>query len=264
MRHCPRPELIADLLADKLGGADRAAVEEHVEHCPLCQEALLRLTRDANTARWQQLYAGLHQPGEAEVPSLGRLLGELTPTVAPGSPPEPWPDGILALAGCEILGELGRGGMGIVYKARQTGLKRLVALKVILAGARAGTRERARFRIEAEAVARLQHRNVVQVYEISEQDSLLYLVLEFIDGNSLAQKIAGAPQPPRASAELIEVLSRAIHSAHEQNIIHRDLKPANVLLTRDGVPKIADFGLAERLDDESAPTESGSILGTPS
>src|SRR5262249_49271376 len=135
---------------------------------------------------------------------------------------------------------------------------------VILAGARAGTRERARFRAEAEAAARLQHPNVVQVYEIREQDGLLYLALEFIDGTSLAQKIAGAPQPPRAAAELIEVLSRAIHSAHKQNVVHRDLKPSNVLLTRDGVPKIAAFGLAKRLDDESAPTESGNILGTPS
>src|SRR5262249_21720982 len=163
------------------------------------QEALLRLTGDADTSRWQQLYAGLPQPGEAEVLGLGHLLDELAPTVTTGSPPEPWSAGIPALAGYEILGELGRGGMGIVYKARQTGLKRLVALKVILAGARAGTRERARFRIEAEAAARLQHPNVVQVYEISEQDGLLYLALELIDGNSLAQQIAGAPQPPRAA-----------------------------------------------------------------
>jgi serine/threonine protein kinase len=162
--------------------------------------------------------------------------------------------------GYEILGELGRGGMGIVYKARQTGLKRLVALKVI----RAGSRERARFRAEAQAIARLQHPHIVQVHEITEQGGLLCLALELIDGGSLAQRIAGAPQPPRAAAELIEVLSRAIHSAHEHNVVHRDLKPANVLLTRDGVAKIADFGLAKRLDDESAPTETGSILGTPS
>src|SRR5262249_44543786 len=114
MRHCPSPELIADLLADRLGNADRAALEEHVEHCPPCQEALLRLTGDADTSRWQQLYAGLPQPGEAEVLGLGHLLDELAPTVTTGSPPEPWSAGIPALAGYEILGELGRGGMGIV------------------------------------------------------------------------------------------------------------------------------------------------------
>src|SRR5262245_25520841 len=269
MRHCPRPELIADLLADRLGDADRAALEEHVEHCPACQEALERLTGDADTSRWQRLYAGLPRPGEAEVPGLGRLLGDLwppdpAPTATPGLHREPADAALPAVAGYEILGELGRGGMGIVYKARQTGLKRLVALKVIRAGARAGTRERARFRAEAEAIARLQHPHIVQVHEICEQGGLLCLALEFIDGGSLAQRIAGAPQPPRAAAELTQVLSRAIHSAHEHNVVHRDLKPANVLLTRDGVAKIADFGLAKRLDDESAPTETGSILGTPS
>jgi WD40 repeat protein len=269
MRHCPCPELIADLLADRLGDADRAALEEHVEHCPACQQALERLTGDAATSRWQQLYAGLPRPGEAEVTGLGDLLGELVPaasaaTAPPGPPGAPSAVGLPAVPGYEILGELGRGGMGIVYQARQTDLKRLVALKVILAGVQAGSRERARFRTEAEAVARLQHPHIVQVYEISERDGLLCLALEFLDGGSLAQQIAGAPQPPRAAADLIEVLSRAIHSAHEHNVVHRDLKPANILLTRDGVAKIGDFGLAKRLDDHSAPTESGSILGTPS
>jgi WD40 repeat protein len=269
MRHCPAHSQIADLLADRLGGADRAALEEHVEHCPACQGALERLTGGADASRWQQLYAGLPRPGEAEVPGLGRLLGELAPTgsaptATPDSPRGPADDLPPAIAGYEVLGELGRGGMGIVYKARQTDLKRLVALKVIRAGARAGSRERARFRAEAESVARLQHPHIVQVHEISEQDGLLYLALELIDGGSLAQKTAGAPQPPREAAELIEVLGRAIHSAHEHNVVHRDLKPANVLLTRDGVAKIADFGLAKRLDEEPAPTETGSILGTPS
>src|SRR5262245_11400193 len=269
MSQCPRLELIADLLADRLGNADRAALEEHVEHCPACQDALERLTGDADATRWQQLYAGLARPGEADVAGLGRLLGDLAATgsaatAPPGLHREPADAGPPAVAGYEILSELGRGGMGVVYLARQVGLKRLVALKVILAGARAGARERARFRAEAEAVARLQHPNIVQIYEISEQDGLLCLALEFIDGGSLAQRIAGAPQHPRAAAELVEVLSRAIHSAHEHHVVHRDLKPANVLLTCAGVPKIADFGLAKRLDDESAPTESGTILGTPS
>src|SRR5215468_2214666 len=115
MHHCPRPEVIADLLADRLGGGDRAALEEHVEHCAACQESLERLTGDADTSRWQQLYEGFPRPGEAEVPGLGRLLGDLTSTTAPSPFPEPADAGLPAIAGYEILGELGRGGMGIVY-----------------------------------------------------------------------------------------------------------------------------------------------------
>lgn len=165
----------------------------------------------------------------------------------------------------EILEEIGRGGMGVVYKARQVSLGRLVALKMILAGAQAGPDELARFRAEAEAVARLQHPNIVQIYEVGEQDGKPFLALEFVVGGSLEEKLAGAPQPGRPSAQLLETLARAVHVAHEQGIVHRDLKPANVLLSRDGTPKITDFGLAKRLNVEATgPTLSGDIVGTPS
>ncbi len=167
-------------------------------------------------------------------------------------------------AGYEILGELGRGGMGVVYKARQTKLKRLVALKMILGGTHAGGQELARFRSEAEAVARLQHPNIVQVYEVGERDGCPFFSLEYIDGGSLAGKLDGTPQQPRAAAKLVETLARAMQSAHQHGIIHRDLKPANVLLTADGIPKITDFGLAKQLDTESSQTQSGAIMGTPS
>ncbi len=172
-----------------------------------------------------------------------------------------WP----VVAGYQILGELGRGGMGVVYKARQRGLHRLVALKMILAGAHAGSTQLTRFQIEAEAVARLQHPNIVQIYEVGEREGLPYLSLEFVDGGPLDKKIAGIPQPPRDAAQMVETLSRAMHFAHEQGIIHRDLKPANILMTQDGVPKITDFGLAKRLEEEdSSQTRSGTIMGTPS
>jgi WD40 repeat protein/tetratricopeptide (TPR) repeat protein/predicted Ser/Thr protein kinase len=184
------------------------------------------------------------------------------PTLAPpaaGPAPE-----APALAGYEILGELGRGGMGVVYRARQAGLNRLVALKVLLAGAHAGPADLARFKAEAEAAARLQHPDIVQVYEVGEHRGLPYFSLEYCAGGSLAQRLDGTPLPARQAAELVQVLARAIHAAHRAGVVHRDLKPANVLLTDAGTPKITDFGLARRLDDASRLTQSGAILGTPS
>lgn len=172
----------------------------------------------------------------------------------------------VTVANYEILGVLGRGAVGVVYKARQLGLNRLVALKMLLAGTHAGQRELTRFRIEAEAVARLRHPNIVQVFEVGDHNGLPFFSLEFVEGGSLHQKMGGKPLPPRQAAEILEALARAMHYAHERNIIHRDLKPANVLLTTDGIPKITDFGLAKRLEEgeESSQTRTGTLMGTPS
>jgi WD40 repeat protein/tetratricopeptide (TPR) repeat protein len=167
------------------------------------------------------------------------------------------------IPGYDILGVLGRGGMGVVYQARHRQLKRLVALKMILAGAHAGTEELERFRIEAEAVARLQHPGIVQIYEIGEHEGLPFFSLEFVAGGSLQAALAKTPLPPRRAAELSLALVQAIHYAHQRGVIHRDLKPANVLLTADGQPKVSDFGLAKQLD-EVGRTHTGQVLGTPS
>jgi serine/threonine-protein kinase len=163
----------------------------------------------------------------------------------------------------EVLGELGRGGMGVVYKARQRSLNRMVALKMILTGEHSGPRERARFRAEAEAVARLQHPNIVQIYEVGELQDRPYFALEYVDGGSLSQRIGGKPQATRQAAALTETLARAMHYAHQQGIVHRDLKPGNVLLTARGMPKITDFGLAKRLETTDGDTKTGAVLGTP-
>jgi WD40 repeat protein len=194
------------------------------------------------------------------------------PMPAPSTPKGRIP---FQLSGYEIMAELGRGGMGVVYKARQISLDRPVALKMILSGSQVAPEERARFKTEADACAQLHHPNIVQIYEIGEQDAQPYIALEFVEGGNLAQLLGGVPADPRASAQLVETLARAMHFAHARKIIHRDLKPANVLLQMDSgsaaianlqsaIPKITDFGLAKRLDQDAAQTRTGSIMGSPS
>jgi WD40 repeat protein len=153
--------------------------------------------------------------------------------------------------------------MGVVYKARHLALDRVVALKMILAAGHAGPEERRRFRTEAEAVARLDHPNVVRVHDVGEHEGVAFLSLEFCPGGSLERKLAGTPQSPADAARLVETLARAVDHAHCQGVVHRDLKPGNVLLAADGTPKVTDFGLAKKVD-AAAQTATGAILGTPS
>jgi tRNA A-37 threonylcarbamoyl transferase component Bud32/mono/diheme cytochrome c family protein len=209
---------------------------------------------------------------DARLPS--RTGSAKTVAEAPGRPPA-LPG--FPVPGYELLGVIDQGGMGTVYKAEQSRLKRLVALKTIRAELHVKPQQLARFRAEAKAVAQLQHPNIVQIYEVGESEGHPYFSMEYVEGGSLAQKIAGKPMPPREAAELVATLAEAIHFTHQRGIIHRDLKPANVLLQAHGAqyvgldtPKITDFGLAKLLNSDSGlsglgqPTQSGIILGTPS
>jgi WD40 repeat protein len=173
-----------------------------------------------------------------------------------------------------ILREVGRGGMGVVYQARHRGLRRLVALKMILAGGFASESQRKRFRREAEMAARVQHPNIVQIYEVGGHDGHPFLAMEWVGGGTLADRIGGEPWPPADAARLVETLARAIDAAHRQGVVHRDLKPSNILLHPDAdgdapgpmsgfVPKLGDFGLARALDGEGGLTATGLAVGTP-
>jgi len=175
--------------------------------------------------------------------------------------------------GYEIISELGRGGMGVVYKARQLSVKRIVALKMILSGEYASDKDLTRFQTEAEAVAGLKHPNIVNLFEYGTHRGLPFFTLEFMEGGSLAGKIKDNPLTAKEAARIVEQLAVGMAEAHAQGIIHRDLKPENVLLAADGTPKIADFGLAKQLDDPTSEVETparaelthtGAIMGTPS
>ena len=172
---------------------------------------------------------------------------------ATSAPPDDFPD----IPGCEILSELGRGGMGVVYLARQVRLNRLCALKIILPGEHHGAEFRARFLAEAETIARLKDPNIVQIYGLGDHEGRPYFEMEYIEGGSLARRLDGTPWTPGPAARLVAVLARAIGDAHRLGIVHRDLKPANVLLVDAETPKIVDFGLAKMLEADTNLTQSG-------
>lgn len=168
------------------------------------------------------------------------------------------------IGACEILEEVGRGGMGVVYRAREIRLGRIVALKRLLRGDDATPRDLARFRAEAEAAGRLQHPGIVPVFEIGEHEGEPYFLMPFVEGTTLAKRLAAGPMPAIEAARLLAPVARAIHHAHTCGVLHRDLKPSNILLDPEGRPLVSDFGLAKRIDVDSSLTQSGALVGTPS
>jgi serine/threonine protein kinase len=227
-------------------------LEELCADCPHLLDQLRQHIQDQ-----AKVEALLHQVNTGTIPATTPPGPPTLPATAPASAtPQPVP-------GYEILGVLGRGAMGVVYQARQLKAQRLVALKMILAGGHASPEELARFQVEAQAVARLQHPGIVQIFEVGEHDGRPFFSLEFCAGGSLNTKLAGTPLPPTEAVALVEKLAQAMQAAHDKGVLHRDLKPANVLLSAEGQPKIADFGLAKKLD-EAGRTATGAVMGTPS
>ena len=236
------------LLSEELG--EGPELEEYTRRFPALAERLVALFdvhRALESGRLLDLTA-------ADTP-VGRTAWDGDPIPAGPRP---------VLAGYEILDELGRGGMGVVYRARHVGLNRQVALKMILAGSHAGPVQVSRFRAEAEAVARIQHPNIVQIFDVGVQDGRPFFSLELIEGGSLAQYTDGLPQPPERAVGWVRTLAGAVEAAHVAGIIHRDLKPSNILLANDGTLKITDFGLAKTLGADVGVTRTDSVMGSPS
>jgi WD40 repeat protein len=254
-----------------VSGDDEAAVdlvfaeyllrEELSEH-PTLDEFVRRFPEHADAIRLQiELHEAVEGPDAATLHAPPDELDSLEMSVTAFRDPR---DTYPTIAGYEVLGVLGRGGMGVVYRAWQIDLKRLVALKMLLAGAHSPPGLLERFHNEVEAIARLQHPGIVQIHGVGEVDGLPYCALELVDGGTLSDKLDGTPLPSAEAAAMAVQLARAIHVAHAKGIVHRDLKPGNVLLTAEGTPKITDFGLAKVLTGGESNTRTGDIMGTPS
>jgi eukaryotic-like serine/threonine-protein kinase len=292
MPGCPARDQWLHFLEDRLPAAEQRELEAHAQDCGACQRLLEELTQPAansaatfhaspNGTAMSRIMPPLD---EGYCDYLAQLLQDRQTSDVPKDEPRELSASLPVVPGYELLEELGRGGMGVVFKARQTGLNRLVALKMVLGGHQGDPERLSRFRREAEAVAQLQHPHIVQIHEIGTLEGQPFFAMEYVPGGSLDRKLQGQPQPPCDAAALVRTLAEAMQAAHDRGIIHRDLKPANVLLSlsrapearaseeatrasgarlNEALPKITDFGLAKRLEDEGQ-TRTGEIIGTPS
>ncbi|MFM9023764.1 MAG: serine/threonine-protein kinase [Planctomycetaceae bacterium] len=196
--------------------------------------------------------------GSDDVATLIRDPGPAPTGFLPGSVPLP-----CTFGDYELVEEIGRGGMGVVYRAVQKSLGRTVAVKMLLRRDLASPADLARFRSEAEAAARLDHAGIVAIFEVGEQDGHPFYSMQFVEGTTLAKRLAAGPLPPREAAALLAQVADAVQAAHDRGVLHRDLKPSNILIDSSGAPRVSDFGLAKRLEDEISMTHTGAILGTP-
>jgi eukaryotic-like serine/threonine-protein kinase len=286
----PTTEELSALSLGQLGEADVARITAHLGECPACCRRIEELaTDDPLVARLQQSAsrgeARLVTPAQYRSAVRALRQGRAARVAAKTSdlqteaaiPPAP-----KQVGDYDILAEVGRGGMGVVYKARHRRIHRLVALKMVLLGEFASAAQELRFRLEAELAARVQHPNIVQVYEIGSYEGRPFLALEWVEGGNLAHRLNGKPWPPGEATQLIETLARAIHVAHVEGVVHRDLKPANILLAKPAARapgdqaagalatgfggwtcKITDFGLAQPTDGDMNLTQTGFLVGTP-
>jgi serine/threonine protein kinase/WD40 repeat protein len=300
MSDCPTDDDLTGFLNESLPADQANRLSAHVDDCAACQGRLERLTHDAGgaVARYKELSSVMSSANTVLRAGGGALLsapGDGTLILganAPGAVPQLI--GLPRVPGFDVEAEIGRGGMGVVYRARHRRLNRAVALKMILAGAAADTNTVQRFLFEAEILARVQHPQVVQVFEV---DTYLgptgvpipYLAIELLEGGSLSQRLKAGPLDPRAAAELVEGVARAVHAVHSQGVVHRDLKPGNILFPEDrrqrtedsqkavasvplasglcplssSAPKVTDFGLAKFMEAGPELTGSGQVVGTP-
>lgn len=249
-------EQLSELLRSDPAGKNRGQVAAHIAGCPVCQKII---AGDSGTIDFHDR--------ETASASAWKVLDETMDSVAKSAPTTSRESGQrapLSLPGYEVLEELGRGGMGVVYKARQVALDRLVALKMIRSAAIADSNQLARFKTEAAALAQMQHPNIVQVFEIGQHQDMPFLSMEFVAGVTLSSAIETHPLSPQQAASLVEKLAKAMYSAHQRGVLHRDLKPSNILIASDGEPKITDFGLAKRVGSDSQLTVDHTVMGTPS